>query len=231
MLVFVAAERRELEGLLVHVDQAMKLSWPLDFARQGLLNGVQVVMVANGPGPNLARAAVDAVKERENHENRMTALISTGFCGGLQPSLHAGDVFVASEVVDVAPALLPVSQKPFKTGKLLSIDRVVSTAVEKVELGQAGSDAVEMEAAAVALRAQRYNVPFYAVRVVTDTVHESFALDFNQMRSGDGRFSRTKILAAAIRRPGTMFPELIKWNKRTNRAAQALGDFLADARF
>ncbi len=80
-------------------------------------------------------------------------------------------------------------------------------------------------------RAKRYHVPFYAVRVVTDTCEESFPLDFNQMRSADGRFSRARILAAALRKPGTVFPELIKLNKRTKRAAQALGDFLADARF
>jgi len=88
-----------------------------------------------------------------------------------------------------------------------------------------------MEAAAVADRAQRRHVPFYAVRVVTDTSEESFPLDFNTLRSSDGRFSRAKILAAAFRKPGTVFPELIKLNKRTKRASQALGDFLADARF
>jgi hypothetical protein len=66
---------------------------------------------------------------------------------------------------------------------------------------------------------------------VTDTFEESFPLDFNAMRSPDGRFSRAKILAAALRRPATVFPELIKLNKRTKRASQALGDFLADARF
>ena len=88
-----------------------------------------------------------------------------------------------------------------------------------------------MEAAAVAARAKRYQVPFYAIRVVTDTFEESFPLDFNTVRSSDGRFSRAKILAAALRSPRVMFPELIKLNKRTKRAAQALGDFLADARF
>ncbi len=87
-----------------------------------------------------------------------------------------------------------------------------------------------MEAAAVADRAKRYNVPFYVVRVVTDTCHESFPLDFNQMRGEDGRFSRPKILAAALRTP-TAIPELMKLNKRTKRAAQTLGDFLADSRF
>jgi adenosylhomocysteine nucleosidase len=227
LLLFVAAERRELEGLLVHVDEVIKPDWPLDFARQGRLNGVRIAMVANGPGPDLAGSAVDVVHENE----KMDGLVSIGFCGGLQPSLEACDIFVATEVVGVAPALLPASQKRFKTGKLLSINRVVSKAVEKAELGQAGADAVEMEAAAVAARAGRYNIPFFAVRVVTDTCHEDFPLDFNRMRSKDGRFSRVRILAAALRSPGTMLPELIKLNKRTKRAAQALGDFLADARF
>ncbi len=227
MLVFVAAERRELEGLLVHVDEIAKPNWPLDFARTGRLNGTPVVMVANGPGPKLAGSAVDVVKENQS----MDGLISIGFCGGLQPALGACDIFVATEVMGFAPALLPTSQKSFKTGKLLSIDRVVSTAEEKAELGKQGADAVEMEAGAVAARARQHDVPFYAVRVVTDTFEERFPLDFNQMRAADGRFSRARILAAAFRNPGTVFPELIKLNKRTKRASQALGDFLADARF
>ena len=110
------------------------------------------------------------------------------------------------------------------------MDSVVFTAEEKTGLGKAGADAVEMEAAAVGERAKRYNIPFYAVRVVTDTCDEGFPLDFNRMRCDDGRFSRTRILAAALRRP-RIFPELMKLNKRTKRAAQALGEFLADARF
>ena len=215
--------------MLVHVSEITKPGWPLDFARQGRLNGAQVAMVANGPGPKLAGDAIEAVAQ--NAVGKMEALISIGFCGGLVGSLGACDIFVATEVAGVAAALQPASPRPFKTGKLLSIDRVVSTADEKAELGKTGVDAVEMEAAAVAARAKRYNVPFYAVRVVTDTLGESFPLDFNAMRSGDGRFSRAKIIAAALRRPATVFPELIKLNKRTKRAAEALGDFLADARF
>jgi adenosylhomocysteine nucleosidase len=226
LLVFVAAERREFEGLLVHADRISKPHWPLDLARIGRLNGVQVVLVANGPGPKLAGDAVDVVKKHES----MDALISIGFCGGLRRTLAPCEIFVASEVVGAGPALLPVSTQRFQTGKLLSIDRVVSAAAEKSALSD-DADAVEMEAAAVAARAREWNVPFYAVRVVTDTCEESFPLDFNQMRSADGRFSRAKILAAAVRRPGVVLPELMKLNKRTKRASQALGDFLADARF
>jgi adenosylhomocysteine nucleosidase len=226
LLVFVAAERRELEGLLRHVDEIARVDWPLDFARVGRLNGTPIVMVANGPGPKLAGEAVDVVKEHQ----RMDSLISIGFCGGLQRSLDACDIFVATEVVGVGPALAPTSPRPFKTGKLLSIDRVVSTAAEKAALAGTAY-AVEMEAAAVATRARDWSVPFYAVRVVTDTYAETFPLEFNRMRSEDGRFSRTRILGAAMRRPLAVFPELMKLNSRTKRAARALGDFLADSRF
>ena len=227
MLVFVAAERRELEGLLVHVDELAKVDWPLDFARVARLHGMPIALVANGPGPKLAGAAVDLVREH----TELTGLISIGFCGGLQPSLQAGDIFVATEVSGVGPALMPASQKSFRQGRLLSVDRVISTAAEKIELGKAGADAVEMEAAAVATRAREWNVPFYAVRVVTDTCEETFPLEFNQMRGRDGRFSRVKILGAALRRPFAVFPELMGLNRRTKRAARALGDFLADSRF
>jgi adenosylhomocysteine nucleosidase len=226
LLVFIAAERRELEGLLVHVDEITKPDWPVDFVRLGRLNGLEIAMVANGPGPKLAGAAVDEVKRHES----MEALVSVGFCGGFEPSLRACDIFVATEVVGVSPALQPATQKPFKTGKLLSVDRVVSTAAEKAALAKEAA-AVEMEAAAVAERAKRDNVPFYAVRVVTDTCDEDFPVDFNRVRSQDGHFSRAKIVAAALRKPARVIPELIKLNKTTKRAAQVLGDFLADARF
>ena len=206
------------------MHDVVNLDWPLDFARRGTLHNREVALVANGPGPKLAGAAADLALEKLKVE----ALISTGFCGGLDRALAPCDIFVASEVVGVAPALAPSSLRPFQTGKLLSLDRVLSTPREKTGLG---GDAVEMEAAAVAERAKKWNVPFYAVRVVTDAVWETLPLDFNRMRSADGRFHRAKIVAAALTRPVTMIPELMKLNSRTKRAAQALGDFLADARF
>jgi hypothetical protein len=67
--------------------------------------------------------------------------------------------------------------------------------------------------------------------VVTDTAAESFPLDFNRMRDADGRFSRIKILTAALRQPGSVLPGLVKLNKRCKDASQALGDFIVNASF
>jgi adenosylhomocysteine nucleosidase len=239
LLAFVAAERREFDGLLRKAERVMKLDWPLDFARMAWLKGEPIVLAANGPGPELAGRATEIVRKHQE----LRGLVSTGFCGALNPALEPCDIFVATEIVTpsrdrkgavsqpLADARGSIAHRSVRIGKLLSIDRVVSTAAEKADLRQTGADAVEMEAAAVALKAAEWNIPFYCVRVVTDTSAESFPLDFNRLRDADGRFSRTRIMAAALRRPGSVLPELLKLNKRCKDASQALGDFLVDASF
>jgi hypothetical protein len=115
--------------------------------------------------------------------------------------------------------------------KLLSIDRVIASAREKAELHRTtGADAVEMEAAAIAERAESWKVPFRAIRVVSDSAEESLPLDFNRMRDADGRFSRARIVGAALRHP-SVFPRLLRLDQRSKLAAEALGDFIADTRF
>ena len=224
----MAAERREFDGVVRKAERIMKLNWPLDFARMAWLKGEPIVLVANGPGPKLAGRATEIARKHQE----LKGLVSTGFCGALNPALQPCDIFVATEIMGVAYALsVPRSSERVKSGKLLSIDRVVSNAAEKTDLHQTGPDAVEMEAAGVALKAAQWNLPFYCVRVVTDTSTENFPLDFNRMRDADGRFSRTRIMAAALRRPGSVLPELLKLNKRFRDASRALGDFLVDASF
>ena len=232
----MAAEAREFSGLLRHAERVTKLNWPLDFARMVWLNGRAAVLVANGPGPKLAGQAVEIARGRQE----LNGLVSTGFCGALDPALKPLDIFIPTEILPPldqlnrdrkGASINPVTTKrPYKTGQLLSLDRVASTSAEKSELRKQGAAAIEMEAAAVSQKAREYNLPFYCIRVVTDTATESFPLDFNRLRDTNGRFSRTKILAAAFRRP-TVFPGLLKLNKRSKQAAQALGDFIADTRF
>jgi len=204
----------------------VRLHWPLDFARSASLNGQPVILAANGPGPKLAARAAEVI--REHHD--LEGLVSIGFCGALNPELNTCDIFVANELHDVAQAL-SVPRCERQPGKLLSIDRVVTSAEEKRTLfGQTHAGAVEMEAVALAAKAQHWHIPCYAVKVVTDTASETFPLDFNRLRDPEGRFSRSKILAAALRRPAA-FPALLNLNRRCNQASQALGDFLAGARF
>ena len=236
MLAFVAAEAREFSGLLRHAERVAKLNWPLDFASMVWLNGRAAVLVANGPGRKLAGQAMEIARGRQE----LNGLVSTGFCGALDPALKPLDIFIPTEILPPpaqpnhdrkGASIHPVTtNRPYQTGQLLSLDRVASTTTEKSELRKQGAAAIEMEAAAVLQKAREYKLPFYCIRVVTDTAAESFPLDFNLLRDNNGRFSRTKILAAAFRQP-SVFPALLKLNKRSKQAAQALGDFIADTRF
>ena len=123
------------------------------------------------------------------------------------------------------------SETPLLPATALECGPIVGGAMQEPVEGTRKQPALQQEYEAVAAKAAEWNLPFFCVRVVTDTAAESFPLDFNRMRDADGRFSRIKILAAALRRPGSVLPGLVKLNKRCKDASQALGDFIVNASF
>ncbi len=226
MLVFIAAEAREFDGILRRAAPSSWLRCPIAFSRKVFWKGEEIVLMANGPGPRLAGAAAAAARASQP----LDALVSFGFCGALDPALGPGEIFVATQVLNAGPALLPRTTREYRSGPLASIDHVAVSAAEKAELAASGAMAVDMEAGAVAAQAREWQVPFYCIRAVTDTASETLALDFNRMRDREGRFSRAKIVAAALRQPG-LVRELRKLDRRCRQASEALGDFVDNCRF
>jgi adenosylhomocysteine nucleosidase len=226
VLAFVAAERRELEGILNRATRIEPLRWPVEFAREFVVNGQAAIAVANGPGPKLAGWALDAIRERRE----IRGVVSVGYCGALKPGLDANEIAVATKV-NSRDARAPEVSRAFTAGLVLSADRVVTSVEEKSGLARTGAIAVEMEAEALAERAESWGVPFYCVRIVTDTASEAFPLDFNTLRDADGRFSRSRVLLAALRRPGVLVPQLMRLDRRCRDASVVLGEFIADCRF
>jgi adenosylhomocysteine nucleosidase len=202
----------------------------LDWARLTQLGGHNLLLVANGAGALRAASAVDAAAETFQPD----AVISTGFCGALDPQLRLADLVVATSVAvaDRTYPAQPVSTaSPHHAGVVCSIDHVAQTAEEKLRLRAGGAIAVEMEAAGVAARAQARGLPFYCVRVVTDLAGETMANDFNAALRADGHFDTMVILREALRRPLVRLPELCRLRQRSVRAARVLGDFFANCRF
>ncbi|MFB3777259.1 MAG: hypothetical protein ACE141_06585 [Bryobacteraceae bacterium] len=231
-LLLVAADARELAGIRRRCRGEKRLRWPVRFARTAEFGGRRWVMVANGAGPALAGEACEVAWNKQKAD----VLVSTGFCGALDPALMAGEVFVASRVESpdgkvVLEARRPEGSAPAAAGRLISLDRVVQTAEEKAGLRALGGSAVEMEAMAVGLRARKWGVPFYCVRGITDLADEDLELDFNAARGGDGRLSTARILWAAVKRPHRLAAELYRLHRRSRLAARALGEYLADCRF
>jgi nucleoside phosphorylase len=222
-VLIVAAERLELRGILRLCSSARREPVPAAAVWSGQLSGNHVWLAAAGAGPRLAARAADAPRQS------FDVVVSTGLCGALDPALHFLDVFAATRVNDL-PALMPHTHLPFESGPLLSTDRFIGSAEERLQLSRSGARAVEMEAAAVAEFAAARHAAFYCIRAVSDIAAESFRIDFNSARGAEGGFSRSRIALQVIRRP-LAAGELIAWAHRGRRASDRLGEFLANCRF
>jgi len=214
--LMVAAEAREFEGILKRAGDVRPLAWPgAAFSRQAAWKDSRWFLIANGPGPRLVERALERRPDVER-------ILSIGFCGALDPALRIGDIVVSGEV----PGGLGAS---FVRGDVVSVDRVAITVRDKRDLRAAtGAAVVEMESAAVAQKAREWDVPFGCVRAVSDAAGEDLPLDFNLYRDADGRFERTRIALAALGRPFTVLPRLVRLDRHCRRAAERLGEFLAN---
>jgi adenosylhomocysteine nucleosidase len=237
-ILYVASEAAELKPFADQLTGLRKLKWPLDYAWEGIWEGRRMLLAANGAGPKLAGHAVEiairAAMVAELSSSRLEAVISTGFCGALDPALHESQIVVATRVISMATGesfdCAEVSaESEFVSGAIASQDRVANDSVEKTRLFGEGSVAVEMEAAGVAARAKRAGLPFCCIKVVLDVADESFPFDLNRMRSPKGRIARGKIGVHALTHPKAI-SSLLRLKRRSESAAKILGEFLVGSR-
>jgi adenosylhomocysteine nucleosidase len=228
-LLFVASAPMEYGGMLKLTKAGHELATGRLWTRSGQFHGHEVLMTANGAGRNRAAAAVDAGCTIFQPD----AIVSTGFCGALDPGLEIATVFVGTSVHGESTFVCqPVSSvRPHTQGVVMSVDHVVQTAREKHGLHAQGGRVVEMEAQGVAARAEALGVPFYCVRAVTDLAGEDLANDFNQALREDGHFDTMRIFGHSLSRPVARISELFRLRGNCIRAAQTLGDFFANCQF
>jgi adenosylhomocysteine nucleosidase len=231
-VAIVAAEARELAGLVAHATSVTALQWPVRYALEAVIGDRRFLLLAHGAGTALAahaaRTAIDRAPVR--------ALVSTGLCGALHPALNTGDLVIATETTIPGPSLTrfpaasPIGPAPRMAGPIVCSPRVASTRSEKAALHASGAIAVEMEAAGVAETAASAHLPFFCIKVVSDTADEGLPLDFNRFRDADGRFQPGRIAASALIHPFCL-PALVSLFRASRQASVHLGDFLADCQF
>ncbi|MFC9294680.1 1-hydroxy-2-methyl-2-butenyl 4-diphosphate reductase [Streptomyces sp. NPDC057011] len=142
-------------------------------------------LLRTGMGPRAAERAVGRALERPGMDR--AAVLATGFCAGLVPGMHPGDLVVAEETRDphgtvpctgtplLAEALARAAPgRTVHLGALTGSDHVVR-GQERAQLRATGAIAVDMESAATLWTATRGDRPpsgggrpVAAVRVIVD---------------------------------------------------------------
>ncbi|WP_037863099.1 1-hydroxy-2-methyl-2-butenyl 4-diphosphate reductase [Streptomyces sp. NRRL S-340] len=173
----------------------------------------QVDILRTGMGPRAAERSV--TRALADPALARAAVLATGFCAGLAPGMHPGDLVVAEETRDprgtvacVGTELLvkelarALPGRAVHTGPVTGSDHVVR-GPERSDLRATGAIAVDMESAATLLTAVRAGErPVAAVRVVVD------APEHELVRIGTvrGGISAVRVLRAVL-------PTFFEWHR------------------
>ncbi|MCC6201776.1 MAG: hypothetical protein IT494_02075 [Gammaproteobacteria bacterium] len=189
--------------------------------------GDSALVVQSGIGAARAAVAAEALAQQQ-----VSALLSFGTAGGLDPTLAPGTLLLPSRLIaddgvslpiDAAwhaAALTRLSAQQVVTGSLCSRRQIVATAAAKTALADStNACAVDMESAAIATVAVAHGLPFLAVRAVLDPA--SFTLPRPaQVALDETGALRTGRLALALLAAPHALPAL--WRLRSHfRAALA----------
>jgi nucleoside phosphorylase len=180
-------------------------------ARGGATGNVTVLRT--GMGPKAADRAV--TRALTMPELREAPLIAAGFCAGLAPGMHPGDVVVAEETRDprgatpctgtellVAELTRATPGRSVHTGPLTGSDHVVR-GQERADLLATGAIAVDMESAATLYSATQTGPrPVAAVRVVVDAPEHEL-VRIGTVRGGISAF---RVLRAVL-------PSFLEWHR------------------
>ncbi|MER5965762.1 1-hydroxy-2-methyl-2-butenyl 4-diphosphate reductase [Streptomyces sp. NPDC002057] len=179
-----------------------------------------VTVVRTGMGPDRAREAVSRALGEEGW--RDAAVIASGFCAGLAPGMHPGDLVVADETRSpdgttscagtellVKALVRAVPGRGVHTGPLAGSDHVVR-GPERAALRATGAIAVDMESAATLRTARGVPGlaggpdarPVAAVRVVVDAPEHEL-VRIGTVRGGISAF---RVLRAVL-------PAFFEWHR------------------
>ncbi len=157
-----------------------------------------------------------------------TSVYSVGWAGSLRAETPAGSTFRAEAVLDLAThETFACAPSNWATRGTLLTSRRVETHADKPRLaaGYPSARAVDMEAATLARLATAHNLPFRAVKAISDEVDEPLP-DLNLFITPQGQFATVRFIAHVALRP-PLWPVLSRFGKNSSLAATNLAETLA----
>ena len=175
-----------------------------------------------GAGQTAATRAFAAIEDG----GPIDLVFSIGWAGALRAEIATGSAHNMAGVIDVRTG------ERFRcdagAGDLwLATSPRVADQVEKRRLAATYDAAlVDMEAAAIARLAAMREIPFYAIKGVSDGLHDRLP-DFNPFLASDGRFRRLPFVFLSVIRPW-YWPALLRMGENSKQASQSIADSLRD---
>lgn len=194
------------------VARALQLTHPVSQygyrAISSNAHGLTILLIQSGIGPDKARKSTQQLLAGGSWD----VLISAGFAGDLETDL-IGSMLIGNEVccgqpatsyfssisqsiachpdwVEAALSVNWMGREPLRTGRFVSVDRVLTRSVDKQKLRAiTGAVGVDMESAAIGEVAQKHGVPFLIIRTISDGLSEDLPVDFNLFLKPSGWLS------------------------------------------
>jgi adenosylhomocysteine nucleosidase len=168
-IAIVAALKRELHPLVKNLPTRIVEHEGRDFT---FYESKYAVAVCGGIGADAARRAAEAAIVVYSPE----VIISAGIAGALVPELHVGETVFPAWVIDAqdgsrhetAIKNAPVANTALGRAIIVSSPQIASTAQKQQLAKSYGAQAVDMEGAAVARAAMTHNLPFVAIKTISD---------------------------------------------------------------
>jgi len=232
----VAALPEEIRPLQQRLQRTRRIRLGKGKGLQGVLGTRGIVTMATGDGSERARhGLMDLLTYVE-----LEAVFAIGIAGGLSADLEVGDVVVASQVMNgtgevpspdrhwLAKAL---AIEGVTNGSVYSHSEIAIDPVGKQRLwqltGSKAAQVVDLESASYARAAAAQQVPFLAMRAVSDSSEEALPLDFNRFRKSDGSSDRVGVSWHAMRHP-SIVPELMQLRERLRHCANRMASFVEE---
>jgi hopanoid-associated phosphorylase len=206
--------------------------------------------LAEGPGLVAIASGGDTGRLRRHLAERSVpgcrAVLSFGIAGGLDPSLNAGDVVVATGIVhagqrwpahpalsDQLAATLAAGGIASKRADIAGVDAALLHADDKTAMRLAtGAAAVDMESHVACEFAARHGLVFAALRIICDPAARTMpAVVANALRP-DGGVDHLAVLADLLRKPTQLvtLPRLANEARASFRALGRCRDLLGIGR-
>jgi adenosylhomocysteine nucleosidase len=182
------------------------------FISRGIWGRQEILLVQSGMGKDAIERAARIVLEQ-----KLDAVCSIGFAGGLAEELRVGDVVVCSAVsyddgkepdtLQADTSLLKLAIAPvggqirIQQGTVITVSHIVNKAGDKKKLRErTGASIVDMESYWLAKMAQAEQIPFINIRAISDTANTSFP-DFEMLIDRHSSFQLRRALGYFIRSP------------------------------